>query len=481
MGPWRGTVRVSADGAHAARSAPLLCALGWHKADALALWNDGYYFSNCDRCGQDLIRTAFGRWTVPRGFRVVWSAQPPQVRAPTRLSPDVEISARRTRIEFPIAEPAGIGGETDAADAPKMVEDAPVMFAPATTEPEAAEAEARDGSMIFLDLRKSARWARSAKASRLTEPARSDERRLATVGELPIQEVLRMLHDDEAPPQTRAAGGPVTLLPDSKHDDEPYLSRASPDAPPADTGPEEAQWRDDLSSEPEDEAGSITSLAARSAPDSEAVPSRLIIPDFMGEAPFEIAYDLRTGRIMSPEERRLAKAAAARRAPRTGGMREQLRDMRASARAYLHVRRASASMGKGLGKRLEELLRRHAGLAAATVFGAFVLTAALIERPAERSAPVGTGMTIAAKSASPAPQTLLDAPPTAPPAVDTAFVTASLLNCRAAPVENAATVRKLTRGAAVQLLSAEPGWASVAHRGRQCWVSARYLSAIRPL
>ena len=63
----------------------------------------------------------------------------------------------------------------------------------------------------------------------------------------------------------------------------------------------------------------------------------------------------------------------------------------------------------------------------------------------------------------------------------TAFVTASLLNCRAAPVENGKIVRKLQRGASVQLLSADPGWASVAHRDRQCWVAARFLSTAEPL
>lgn len=252
---------MSANEAQDVASEPLLCVLGWHNADPLALWNDGHYFSNCSRCGRDLVRTAFGRWTVPKGVQVVWSAQPPHGREPVRLSPDKDASARRTRIEFPIAEPAGIAGEVEAAAEKRMaVEDVPVMFAPEATESESTEVEAWNGLPISLDLRRSTRWARPA------EPARSDERRIAMAGELPIQQVPRTLHDDAAPPQMRAADEPLTWFPDLEQDDEPYVLRTNSDAAFADAVPEEARSRDEPSSEPEDEAGSIASLAARSAP-----------------------------------------------------------------------------------------------------------------------------------------------------------------------------------------------------------------------
>ncbi len=55
---------------------PLLCSLGWHAAEKGALWNEGYYFSRCQRCGSDLIRTTYSGWEVPRGFRVVWKPRP---------------------------------------------------------------------------------------------------------------------------------------------------------------------------------------------------------------------------------------------------------------------------------------------------------------------------------------------------------------------------------------------------------------------
>jgi hypothetical protein len=64
---------------------------------------------------------------------------------------------------------------------------------------------------------------------------------------------------------------------------------------------------------------------------------------------------------------------------------------------------------------------------------------------------------------------------------ETGFVTASLLNCRSAPAEQAEPVRILPRGETVRILALEPAWASISHRGRQCWASTRYLSAAEPL
>lgn len=39
----------------------------------MPIWNAGYWFSRCGRCGCDLIRRGGGRWRVPpKGLRVVW-------------------------------------------------------------------------------------------------------------------------------------------------------------------------------------------------------------------------------------------------------------------------------------------------------------------------------------------------------------------------------------------------------------------------
>jgi len=53
------------------------CSLGWHAPARPLRWNDGFYFARCRRCRRDLVRTAFGRWEVPQGYRVVWRDKPP--------------------------------------------------------------------------------------------------------------------------------------------------------------------------------------------------------------------------------------------------------------------------------------------------------------------------------------------------------------------------------------------------------------------
>lgn len=50
----------------------MICRLGFHKAAAGAVWNQGYYFSRCERCGCGMIRGS-GAWSaVPKGHRIVW-------------------------------------------------------------------------------------------------------------------------------------------------------------------------------------------------------------------------------------------------------------------------------------------------------------------------------------------------------------------------------------------------------------------------
>lgn len=37
------------------------------------MWNAGYWFSSCRRCGCDLVRRGGGRWRAPpKGYKVVW-------------------------------------------------------------------------------------------------------------------------------------------------------------------------------------------------------------------------------------------------------------------------------------------------------------------------------------------------------------------------------------------------------------------------
>ncbi len=52
----------------------ILCALHVHRPSAPGIWNRGYQFSRCARCGHDLIATD-GSWErVPPGYRVVWKS-----------------------------------------------------------------------------------------------------------------------------------------------------------------------------------------------------------------------------------------------------------------------------------------------------------------------------------------------------------------------------------------------------------------------
>ena len=68
---------------------PFVCSLGWHAPQKGALWNQGYYFTRCTRCGVDLVRTTFSGWEAPRGQRVVWRnrAEIDQPDQPSRLPP----------------------------------------------------------------------------------------------------------------------------------------------------------------------------------------------------------------------------------------------------------------------------------------------------------------------------------------------------------------------------------------------------------
>lgn len=54
----------------------IVCAIHAHRPGYREIWNEGYFFNRCERCGNDLIRTD-GNWRViPRGHRVVWKSGP---------------------------------------------------------------------------------------------------------------------------------------------------------------------------------------------------------------------------------------------------------------------------------------------------------------------------------------------------------------------------------------------------------------------
>ena len=61
-----------------------LCNLGLHVPGEDAVWNRGFFFGACRHCGTDLVRTAAGKWHVPKGQKVVWKTRNPRGRRPDR-------------------------------------------------------------------------------------------------------------------------------------------------------------------------------------------------------------------------------------------------------------------------------------------------------------------------------------------------------------------------------------------------------------
>jgi hypothetical protein len=60
----------------------ILCRLGFHAPAPDAVWNKGFFFTACRRCGADLVRTPSGKWHRPRGRKVVWRPRSPRGRRP---------------------------------------------------------------------------------------------------------------------------------------------------------------------------------------------------------------------------------------------------------------------------------------------------------------------------------------------------------------------------------------------------------------
>jgi hypothetical protein len=53
----------------------LMCRLRLHRPAPGEVWNRGYWFTTCERCGADLVRTAAGGWHVPPGKKIVWKSR----------------------------------------------------------------------------------------------------------------------------------------------------------------------------------------------------------------------------------------------------------------------------------------------------------------------------------------------------------------------------------------------------------------------
>ena len=127
------------------------CALFGHKARHEPVWNDGFYFATCCRCGEDVVRIPGERWHKPHRAHVVWSATAPSqrkaalVRRPgAPLRPWAELPAS-SRIALTATREIRHGRQARAAVAeqrrssiPDFMDDAD---APLDIRPQAATAE----------------------------------------------------------------------------------------------------------------------------------------------------------------------------------------------------------------------------------------------------------------------------------------------------------------------------------------------------
>ena len=52
------------------------CRILGHMPNGPGVYNEGLYFSRCDRCGVDLFRQKVGNWSpLPRQLRVKWDTK----------------------------------------------------------------------------------------------------------------------------------------------------------------------------------------------------------------------------------------------------------------------------------------------------------------------------------------------------------------------------------------------------------------------
>jgi hypothetical protein len=500
---------------------PLLCELGWHKADPLARWNAGYYFSTCGRCGRDLVRTAYGGWRVPKGFKVVWQAQPPESLTPVELVPEAP------RSELP----------------------------PSPQEQHEQIPEQRNAD----NEQEQPEQLRSEPDQDLDEDPDQDRNQM----ELPISEVLRHLEAEEQPAYPGPFDGedePSDRPPTEPADEHPTVQELAgeaeapqavdPDAPagaaesepPADPVPglepeaeqeaEEAPEAEaELASEPEPEpqpeqeadslaepepepepdlnfeaelaAAAAASAAAKVPPADDFMEDDWFVNDQPGYEDWDRAaeHDIDTiaPEIVDDEKEHVGN--------RSGKIRygKEVATVAPAPATFLNMLRPSPEEVAAQAEAEEEeeedeedlppAPRRSSNMGAILAVAASLVLLMLIVAlgsgwEIRRSDPAM--VTSAASEPAAAAQGRAPQPQPEPRATDaavtgfsepqqTGFVTASLLNCRTAPAEQAEPVRILRRGDSVEVLAIEPEWASISHRGRQCWASTRYLSAQQPL
>jgi hypothetical protein len=514
---------------------PLTCELGWHRADPLARWNDGYYFSKCTRCGRDLVRTAYQRWHVPKGCKIVWQASPPESRRSATLLPaDASPAAPSPAEELPIQEvlrhletrdlsnDGGVGCEDQEQPPPPPTALEEVHLRRVRV------AEVRVDQLLVSDVIRPA-----------PEKQGQDEE---ADPELPLGGASFNREEDaalEAAPPAEQAELPGTEMSSSGAEEDTTVEAASPVDELVPPGVAESS-----SEAEEDTAVAFTAPVEDAEPEQNEVPSlppqeparRLVVDDFMTDSSdtdfWEVAArppepkpeprinldhlegeDALPGATVSdmPLVETVAEDDDYEDTPRFQELDERvdsIAPLDEEAQPELHRKgekagsflsvftRRRPSSGDEEQPQQEETGRRlsvSGQLAVASLAAAAVLMfASLVARPSSNASPAtdrpaAAPAPVQVAATEPRPRLAAPAPslPPAPkaelfPARQKAFVTARILNCRASPVEQAGSVKKLSRGAEVEILAREAEWMSISHGGRQCWVAVRYISPDRP-
>lgn len=472
-----------------------LCNMGWHRVSADVRWNSGYYFSRCQRCGRDLVRTIYGRWHVPRGYRVVWQPAAPAGSLPLGLDRRVPAGRRPSNlpIQHVLDQLKDVGRDTAAplvqappAPAPAMTVPAtagpgpskpwtaePIIQEPATPEPVTPEPVASEAVAPEAAIPEAA-----TPEPVTSEPVTSEPVKSEPVPPDPEAQADGGMSFDPASASPSAATETMQSSDDISQDDDAAEPSTVMDAPeglatpaPIDGGaaggpsipPELTPAPAQDQQEPPPDAAPQT--------ESEATPSSLSpsAEDFMDDGEDKSAWD---SLVSSPSPRSIghkpgaSDTAWADRAARLWTMFRKTMRTRA-----LAVRNRLARATRRGWKRLDNLdlppatatLAGLAGGAAVSILAGVLAIAALLGEGNMAQQSAVPDRTIDQRSGTPG------------------FVSARLLNCRAAPARQARLVRRLGRGEEIEILANDANWASIGVQGRQCWVLARYISAARPL
>jgi hypothetical protein len=411
----------------------LICSLGWHSPEPLPRWNDGYYFSRCRRCGCDLVRTAYEKWHVPDGYRVVWSVEPPPDRASVDFVPETGETSATDVPTASVSESNMVREESRETERYEAEATPPLEHEPA----HAAPAEPDAGTTMQQEPDETWTEPIGAVTTDADEPPAQDEIEPASMPDLETVPAVGVNEPGEATAersparvQTMAGEGKKRLPIDElfsrlRRGRERPVAEATPPRAPGD-------W-DFMSDDPGDEL--LIKPSGSSGSDYDPVPHL-------------------SGIDQSPSE------------PVEGGWRSGL------ARRFGSTRDA-------LFGTVEEEPKGLALLGLAVAISAAVALVATLIIP---SSPVGDGTPPrTTPSALAAPAALpVHRPHAAQPSGPIRYVAARALACRDSPSLEGQRVRTLARGDAVTLLAQEGDWASLSHRGRQCWALGSLLSPVPP-